>query len=121
MLIDGDDDLLHAEPELLRGRFEDTQIGLVGHDPRHVGRLAIGGVERFLHDFRQVRDGMTEDLTTLHAQLADCARRRGAAVDIKQLVIAPVRVHARREHAAILRDALPFRSFEHDGARAIAE
>ena len=59
-----------------------------------------GGVEHLAQHRGEIDDGVAEHLRALHPQLADRAGGRGAAIDIEQVVVAPVGVEPGGEDAA---------------------
>ncbi len=64
---------------------------------------------------------MAEHLVPLHAQLADLARGRGAAVDIEQVRLFALAPQGEGEHAAIGRGAFAQGRLHHHRAGAVAE
>ena len=58
-----------------------------------------GGLERLVEHRGEVGDRVAEHLLALHPELADRAGGRDAAVDIEQIVVAPVGVEPGGEDA----------------------
>lgn len=121
MPVNGDDDALMVNAELVGGGVDDATIGLMRHEPVDIGASQPRLLEGVPDRLRQIDDGVAEDLLALHAQEADGLGRTRAAIDIELVLVAAIRADMGRQHAAIGERALAGAGFQHDRAGAVAE
>ena len=99
--------LVDAQP--VGHALEDALVGLVRDEPVDVGDrdagVGRGGGDRL----GDIDHGVAEHLVALHPQVADRAGRRGAAVDIEQVLLGAVAAQGEAQQAAVGRWSPPLR------------
>ncbi len=78
------------KPDFSSGSVKDPFIGLMWHEPVDLIDALGTTLKGFLDDVRNICDGMAEYFASLHPQMANRARGRGAAVYIQFIPVAAI-------------------------------
>ena len=94
--------LFGGQAEFSSHGIDDPAVRLMRNQPVDICRDEIVGAQSLVDDLAQALNGMTKDLAALHPQKARARGRGGAAVDIKNVVLAAVRMQMVRQNEAAI-------------------
>ncbi len=119
MTINRHNHLILGNTKLARRTIENALVGLMRHQPVDIARLQAGIGQDFADNAGKVCHSVAEDFLTFHAQMPDGLGRRWPAINIKQLILAAIRMQTVGKNTDVFDRALAFNGLHDDSPRTI--